>query len=46
MATPRKISEAEWQKHEATIRQLYIVENLTLDKLMDKMFSSHGFSAT
>jgi len=45
MATS-KISDAEWQWHEATIRHLYIVKNLTLDMLMHEMSSSHGFSAT
>ena len=46
MATSEKISDAEWQKHEATIRHLYIVNKLTLDMLMHEMSSSHGFSAT
>ncbi|KAL9595276.1 MAG: hypothetical protein Q9179_005045 [Wetmoreana sp. 5 TL-2023] len=46
MATSRKISDAEWQRHEATIRHLYIVENMTLAMLMHEMSSSHGFSAT
>ncbi|KAL9044309.1 MAG: hypothetical protein Q9214_002544 [Letrouitia sp. 1 TL-2023] len=46
MAPPAKIPEAEWQKHEATIRHLYIDENLTLDLLVQEMSSSHGFLAT
>ena len=43
---PSKISDAEWQRHEETIRHLYIDEKLTLDMLMNEMSSLHGFSAT
>lgn len=46
MAVLGKISDAEWELHEATIRHLYLVKNLTLDMLMQEMSSSHGFSAT
>lgn len=46
MAVLGKISDAEWKLHEATIRHLYLVKNLTLDVLIQEMSSSHGFSAT
>lgn len=41
-----EISDAEWQKHEPTIRQLYLDLDWPLDMVILKMSSSHGFLAT
>ena len=41
-----KISDAEWQKHEPTIRWLYLDCDRTLDKVIQDMSSSYGFLAT
>ena len=41
-----KISDAQWQKHEPTIRRLYLDSDWTLDMVIREMSSSHGFSAT
>ena len=43
---PSKISDAEWQKHEPTIRRLYLDSDWTLDMVIREMSSSHGFLAT
>ena len=39
-----KISAAEWQQHEDTIKYLYSTENMTLEKVMTEMERS-GFVA-
>jgi Clr5 domain/Ankyrin repeat len=40
------ISGAEWQKHKATIEDLYMTKGMKLADLMQTMKMNHGFSAT
>jgi hypothetical protein len=36
----------DWEQHKEIIRNLYIVENFTLQSLMEEMGKSHAFCAT
>lgn len=42
----RMVPNATWEEHKGTLRQLYIVQNLTLEKTMVIMEERHGFKAT
>lgn len=36
----------DWEQHKEIIRNLYIVKNLTLQRLIQEMKTAHAFNAT
>jgi hypothetical protein len=41
----RRIADAEWESHKATIYRLYVTENQTLSEVSDTMKTEHAFFA-
>jgi hypothetical protein len=41
----KRISDIQWDSHEATIRRLYVTEGQALPKVMDTLAEEHGFYA-
>ncbi|KAJ9615304.1 hypothetical protein H2200_001379 [Cladophialophora chaetospira] len=39
-------SAAEWERYQSTITDMYIDQNLTLNAVIGKMKTEHGFYAT
>jgi hypothetical protein len=46
MAKARKISDAEWESHKETIRELFLTQDKILQDVLKIMEESRGFSAT